>query len=272
MERFRLMVDDVLTGYENMARDEALLESVHNGISPPVVRFYRWAPPGLSIGYLQRIEEEVDLSVCRRCGVDCVRRLTGGKSVLHDDELTYSIVIPSSHGTLDGIGIVDSYLSISRGLIRSLSLLGVDASVAKGESDAPGPPSSSVCFEMPSIYEILSGGKKIIGSAQTRRKGTILQHGSVPISWRMEKMLALMGIPEGQREHHRAILKERATTLSEIQGARIEFEDLVPCFVQGFEDAFGIELVPSTYTASELKTAGDLALNKYGSDEWNLKR
>lgn len=272
MERFRLIIDASSTPAENMARDEALLESVLDGRSPPVLRFYGWKPPGLSIGYLQRVEEEADLSAARRYGIDCVRRLTGGKSVLHEDELTYSIVIRSDHGSLDGRGVIDSYRSISRALVLSLSFLGIDAGMAERTGERAGRSSTSVCFEVPSVYEIVVAGRKIIGSAQTRHRGVILQHGSVPISWDAEKMLTVMGITEAELPGYVARLDRRATTISKELGGRIEFEEMVPCFVKGFEDAFGIELVPSSYTDTETERASMLANNKYGRDSWNLMR
>ncbi|MDP6156387.1 MAG: lipoate--protein ligase family protein [Candidatus Thermoplasmatota archaeon] len=272
MESFRLFLDDFSDAATNMALDETLLQEQCKKDSIPSIRLYRWKPPALSVGYLQRIRDEVDLDICRKLGIDYVRRLTGGKAVLHDDELTYSIIIPSSHKKMEGIGVVDSYRTISKALVRSLQLCGIMCEIAPKIVPSQARMGSKICFETPSTYEVMAGNKKIIGSAQTRDKGVILQHGSVPIDWDTEKMLDVMGIPIKGRKVYRERFNEKATSISKELGHRIEFEDLIHCFVKGFEDTFKVDLIPSEYTKDEKNIASNLATEKYASDNWNLRK
>ena len=270
METFRLIIDGSSNAAGNMARDETLLRSVMDGSSPPCLRFYAWKPPGLSVGYLQKIRKEVNLDMCSKHGIDYVRRLTGGKAVLHDDELTYSLAIPVNHKKVRGRGVVDSYRTISEALVKGLTLCGIPCTMAPEKSSGSKKSSTSVCFDTPSVYEVMANGKKIIGSAQTRDRGIILQHGSVPINWDTEKLFDVTGIPREGRERYAEYFRGIATTVTKELGYRIEFEDLVPCFVRGFEDVFEVELVPSEYTDGEKRMAERFEREKYGSDEWNL--
>jgi len=270
MEKFRLIIDGPSNAGGNMARDETLLRSVMAGGSPPAVRFYTWKPPGLSVGYLQRIRKEVDIGMCKKHGIDYVRRLTGGKAVLHDDELTYSMVIPVNHRKMRGPGVVDSYRTISEALVMGLALCGIQCKMAPKKSTKAKKDGTSVCFDTPSVYEVMAGGKKIIGSAQTRDRGIILQHGSVPIDWDTDKLFDVTGISMEQRDEYSNYFEGIATTVSGELGCRIEFDDLVPCFVRGFEEVFGVELMPSEYTEEEKEMVERLEREKYGNDEWNL--
>ena len=270
MEKFRLIIDGSSNAARNMACDETLFRSVIDGGSPPAMRFYHWDPPGLSVGYLQRIRKEVNLDMCREHGIDYVRRLTGGKAVLHDDELTYSLAIPVNHKKVRGRGVVDSYRTISEALVKGLTLCGIPCTMAPERSSRMKKSDTSVCFDTPSVYEVMANGKKIIGSAQTRDRGIILQHGSVPIDWDTEKLFDVTGIPREGREFYGEHFRGIATTVSNELGHRIEFEDLIPCFVRGFEDVFEVELVPSEYTDGEKRMAERFEREKYGSDEWNL--
>ena len=272
MEKFRLFIDGTSTGAVNMARDEALLRSVIDAKSSPCIRLYQWDPPALSIGYLQRIRDEVDLEMCINYGFDYVRRLTGGKAVLHDDELTYSIAIPANHEKMDGRGVIASYRSISRALVRALSLSGITCTMAPRIMSRQRRELSAVCFDTSSTYEVMFQGKKIIGSAQTRDKGVILQHGSVPIDWNLQRMFDVMGVPSDQKDLYETFFDKKATNITKAIGHRIEFEDLVPCFIRGFEDTFGVELIPSDYTRGETIETNRLIEDRYGHENWNRSR
>ncbi|MDR1862657.1 MAG: lipoate--protein ligase family protein, partial [Treponema sp.] len=156
---FRLLRSGYHDCYYNMALDEALLEGVASGASLPALRFFGWKPPAVSLGYFQGLEEEVDLEACRRRGVDVVRRISGGGAVFHQAEITYSLIMPLSH-PLAGATITESYRVLCAGVAAGLGRLGVEAVFAP-------------------INDILAGGRKISGNAQTRRKGCLLQHGTV---------------------------------------------------------------------------------------------
>jgi lipoyl(octanoyl) transferase len=271
MEKFRLLVDESATPAENMARDEALLRRVIAKESEPCVRFYQWRPAGLSLGRFQKIDKGVDLDACRKYGVDVVRRLTGGEAVLHDDELTYSIAIPFTHPKFDGRGVVDTYKTISRALVKGLQLSGVRSTMAGEAPTRPDPAGQGVCFYTPTVNEVVAQGKKIIGSAQTREKLIILQHGSIPIDWDVDKQLDVMSIPKENREVFKNLFKNRATTITEQLGKRPDFHELVKNFSKGFEEIFDMELVPSDYTKQEEKMSEFLITKKYVNDDWNLR-
>ena len=272
IDRFRLMVDGYSTGAVNMARDEALLRRVMAGESSPCLRFYQWKPPGLSLGRFQEAGRGSDLEKCGEYGIDCVRRLTGGQAVLHDDELTYSIIIPVDHERFDGRGVLDSYRTISKALVGALIDIGIDCSLAAESKTRSDPAGGGVCFYSPSAFEVVAGGKKIIGSAQTRDRGVILQHGSVPVDWDIEKQLDVMGICGESRGPFKEMLLHRATTIREQLGKRVEFDELVPFFISRFETVFDMRADRSDYTREERALVEWLVGNKYGRDDWNLKK
>ncbi len=193
-DTWRLLVDAPASGAWNMAVDEVLLDGVAAGTTPPTLRFYAWTPPCLSLGYFQPFEV-VDLDGCRALGVEVVRRPTGGRAILHDRELTYSVALPASALGHDG-GVLPSYHRLSLALQDGLRRLGVPATLAPesaGGAAAHGP----VCFDRPSAHEILLQGRKLVGSAQVRRGGGLLQHGSILIEPRLDKLMACLHRTDG---------------------------------------------------------------------------
>jgi lipoate-protein ligase A len=272
MDEFRLFLDGHQTPARNMARDEALLRRVIAKESPPCLRFYMWDPPGLSIGRFQKIDHGVDLDACKKHGVEVVRRLTGGEAVLHDDEITYSMIIPFTHPGFEGRGVIDTYKTISKALVKGLELAGVESTMAGEAPTRADPAGQGVCFYTPTVNEIVADGRKIIGSAQTREKLVILQHGSIPIDWDLDKQFDVMGIPVENRALFRDMFGKRATTISEqLGGKRPTFDELVRNFSKGFEDVFGMKLKLSQYSKPEEKMTEHLIKSKYGNDSWNLK-
>src|SRR5213080_2764433 len=191
---WRLLLDKPASGAWNMAVDEVLLDGVAAGAAPPTLRFYEWVPACLSLGYFQPFSV-VNLDGCRGLGIDIVRRPTGGRAILHDRELTYSVALPASILGHDA-GILPSYRRLSLALQAGLQRLGIDVSLAP-ESEAPtraahGP----ACFDRPSAHEILLRGRKVVGSAQVRRAGALLQHGSIVIEPRIETLVACLRLDE----------------------------------------------------------------------------
>jgi len=177
---WRLIKDNYHTGFMNMAIDEAIMIAHREGLVPPTIRFYQWSPPAVSLGYFQDLKKEIDVDVCKNIGVDIVRRPTGGKAVLHDKELTYSFIIRESHPLVND-SILETYKKISGGVIRGLSYLGITAelvplrdklkrdSLHKGKkSEIRHSDFKSICFSVPSQYEVQVEDKKIVGSAQVR--------------------------------------------------------------------------------------------------------
>src|SRR5437773_4636109 len=185
---WRLLLDPPAEGAWNMAVDEVLLDGVAVGSAPPTLRFYSWTPACLSLGYFQPFSV-VDVDGCRGLGIDIVRRPTGGRAILHDRELTYSVALPASLLGHDA-GILPSYRRLSLALQAGLQRLGLDVSLAP-QSEAPTRAvHRPACFERPSAHDILLRRRNVVGSAQVRRAGALLQHGSIVLEPRIATLAA----------------------------------------------------------------------------------
>ena len=180
---WRLLRTGDMSGAMNMALDEALLESVAGGQSAPILRLYGWTPPTVSLGYFQRGDKVVNLSACREFGYDVVRRSTGGRAVLHDQEVTYSVIAPNHDEIFSG-GISDNYHIIAQGLLALVRSFGIQAEIAGGRQKSPqaGDAAHNVCFFSPAFSELVYAGCKLVGSAQRRLGNAFLQHGSIPLN------------------------------------------------------------------------------------------
>ncbi len=255
---WRLVMDEAADGAWNMSVDEALLLSVQQGLAPVTVRFYRWRPATVSLGYFQPAED-VDLGVVRELGLGLVRRPTGGRAILHDDELTYSIAIPAEL-VPGGRSIGRSYVAITRALLVGLEILGVRGEIGKAEASRGN--LTRACFALSTRADVSAGGAKLIGSAQVRRGGVILQHGSIPVTLDRELHARLFGAQEAE--------KAAAGGLAELLGRRPSFDEMARAFAEGFRRAFGVELVVGELTEHERASAERLRESKYGADEFTL--
>lgn len=266
--QWRLIIDPPADGATNMAVDEAILLSHAAGEVPPTLRLYRWKPPALSLGYFQDAGREVDADACARMGYDVVRRPTGGRAVLHDRELTYSVVI--SQALLPGT-VLETYRWLSGGLLGGLELLGVPAELSRpGGLSEPG---SAACFDSPSAYELVVGGKKLIGSAQTRRQDTILQHGAILIGLDAAALFRGLRFPsEAVRRRAREAFLRHATCLESVLGRPVEVDEVAAAMSEGFRRGLVIELDAGELTARERDLAARLRAEKYSRPEWNLER
>ena len=266
---WRLLNTGYADGATNMAVDEAILLAVAEGEAPPTLRFYGWRPPCLSIGYNQSAEE-VDVGRCRERGVDFVRRPTGGRAVLHTDELTYSLVAPRDEPRVAG-GVIESYRRLSLGLIAGLRALGVAAVQADvrqiGDGEKP-----AACFHAPSAYEVAVGGRKLVGSAQVRRWGCVLQHGSLPLAGDVARILDFLRVPEWRREELKRELRGRAISLGEALGRAVPFEEAARALAEGFAQALNLRLVPGGLSEHELALAEELRREKYAARGWNFRQ
>jgi len=257
---WRLLLDPPATGAWNMAVDEVLLDGVAAGNAPPTLRFYEWAPPCLSLGYFQAFEV-VDVAGCHRLGVDIVRRPTGGRAILHDHELTYSVALPLSLLGDDG-GVLPSYHRLSLALERGLKQLGVPVVLAPESAAQRAPDHGPACFDRPSAHEILLGGRKLVGSAQVRRATAILQHGSILIEPRIDRMLACLRLansPAGR-------IEDGVAGLAEV-GA-FEPTTVAGMLADAFAEEFGARLVRSPLRPDERRAAEALAVSKYRGAAW----
>lgn len=258
-------------GAANMAVDEAILRAVQAGSVPPTLRLYGWNPPCLSLGQAQPAAE-VDWDACRQLGIDVVRRSTGGRAILHVDELTYSLVAPENDPRVAG-DIVSSYRKISAGLLAGLRLLNVPGLESKPQASPAQrkPPLSPVCFQAPSHYEITVGGKKLVGSAQKRSRGVllqhaVLQHGALPLCGDIARICqVLLPRPEG------AAVRARATTLEAAMGRAPSFDEAAAALVLGFSQALDVELMAGQLSSQEQRWAVELRRDKYGRDEWTRR-
>ncbi len=264
---WRLVMDGQLPAAENMARDEAIMLEHSRAAVPPTVRFYGWSPPGLSIGYFQRLQSQVDLDACARLGVDVVRRPTGGRAVLHHREVTYSVIVAA---TLLPGSVEDTYLSISTGLLAGLRQLGIEAvMVPPGRAAA----SSAACFDAPSSYEIALDGRKLVGSAQVRSGGVILQHGSVLLEFDAAMVASLLRFASPQvRERAARLLESRAVGLNQVSTARFGFGEVAEALAAGLSGCWQLEFEACGVTEQEEALAAALVESKYGSSNWNMKR
>ncbi len=250
---------------DNMAVDEAMLLCHRRGLVPPTLRFYGWCPPAVSIGYSQRLREEVDLEACRRLGIGWVRRPTGGRAVLHDQEVTYSVVI--SQELLPG-SVLETYRWLAGGLLAGLRELGIRAEMAEGNR---GKALSGACFDAPSSCEVVVGGRKLVGSAQTRQQGTILQHGSILIRFDPGKLASVLRLEAGAGERVAAALEKKVTSLEEL-GRPVGFEEVARAVAEGFRKELGIELQPDGLSREEEELAAELEGKKYRHEGWNHRR
>ncbi|MCS7198213.1 MAG: lipoate--protein ligase family protein [Candidatus Bipolaricaulota bacterium] len=240
----------------NMAIDEALLLLCDE--KPKVtLRFYGWARPTLSLGYFQSVHE-IDLEECERRGFDWVRRPTGGRAVLHDYELTYSVIAPIE---VLGESIAQSHEKISRALAVGLEKLGLHAEFTQSRASVK--EVSAACFAVPAAVELTVGGKKVIGSAQVRTKGSLLQHGSIPITIDFDALAAVLKIAQPD------LLRKKAAGLAEFLGYEPSLDALKDALRQGFAEFFQVELQASELSHEEYALAEKLCTEKYATRAWN---
>ncbi|HCX2120111.1 TPA: biotin/lipoate A/B protein ligase family protein [Staphylococcus aureus] len=261
--------------YYNMAMDEALLNFVSRGEIDPVIRFYTWNPATLSIGYFQRLQKEIDIDKVKEKGFGLVRRQTGGRGVLHDKELTYSVIVPESHPNMPST-VTEAYRVISQGLLEGFKNLGFDTYFAvpktPEERQKLKQPRSSVCFDAPSWYELVVEGRKIAGSAQTRQKGVILQHGSILQDIDIDELFDMFIYKnERLKLKMKEAFVEKAVAINDISHEHITISQMEEAFEKGFKKGLNIELKPLELTEAQLAEVEELT-EKYRSDEWMFRK
>ncbi len=234
-------------GAKQMAIDEAMLEARAKGLIPNTLRFFTWKPSCVTIGYFQSAKREVDFEKAKELGVDVVRRYTGGGAVFHDAELTYSLVMGEDELPKD---IVKSYEIICSFIVKGLEKLGI-----KGTFHP--------------INDIIVNGRKISGNAQTRKKGVLLQHGTILLDIDVDKMFSLLLVPDEKlKDKMIKVVKDRVTCLNQEAREKVPFDALIESFKEGFEETFNTALEPGNLTEFEIMEAERLAKEKYGSEEY----
>ena len=278
MRQWRLIYDQPTigapNGARNMAVDAAILAAVSAGAAPerqpPTLRLYGWMPPCLSLGYGQHAREaDADRLAARGWGI--VRRPTGGRAILHADELTYSVALPADH-PLARISVVESYRQISAALLAALEVLGAHPHADRAAEDANAAP-SPVCFETPSHYEITVDGRKLVGSAQVRRREGLLQHGTLPLSGDITRICdALVYADETERSAAKDQVRARASTLADVTGVVIDWQTAADAVADGFRQTLDLVLTPGDLSSRECADAERFTAEVYGSADWTFRR
>ena len=268
MHDWRLINSGFQTGAMNMALDEALLYAVADGRSLPVLRFYRWRPATVTLGYAQSVATDIDLEVCRRAGLAVVRRATGGRAVLHDNEVTYSVIAPSVSG-LFGNSVLDCYRVISEVLQKALQKLGLPAELVAGRPRGAHNTSKAVCFSAPSQYELVIDGRKVAGSAQKRHGRAFLQHGSIPLE--MDLDLLARALKTNMNTASAGSL-DKVGWLNMWARRPLTVAEVERCIAEEFSNAMGPSLGHPELTVEELGEAEKLCSEKYANPDWTMMR
>ena len=243
--RWRVVDLETHDAYFNMALDEAISEGITNGSSPPTIRFYTWKPGAVSIGYFQSIKDEVNLETCQELGIDRIRRWTGGGAVYHDTEgeITYSVIAPASSFPKN---VQESYQVICSWIVNGLRKLGINAVFSP-------------------VNDILVDNKKISGSAQTRRNGILLQHGTVLYDLDLATMFSVLNVSKHKiTDKMIKDAKERVTCISKYANVdkKDVYEALVGAFTNDKDHEYG------TWSKKEIERAQELVDQKYRTEVW----
>jgi len=253
-ERWRFLDLKVADAYTNMAVDEALACARGADRAPNTLRFYRWMPSAVTLGYFQSVEDEVNLEACTRYGIDINRRISGGGAVLNssDGEITYSIVTDEDDPRISR-DVTESYRFLCHGIVEGMSLLGIEA-------------------EFKPINDIIVGGRKISGNAQIRRYDAVLHHGTILVDFDARQMFSVLKISE-EKLSDKMIkqAEERVTTIRRELGRQVSFEEARQALHEGFKKALGVELVPGKLSDYEEELVNKFR-GKYASHEWIYRR
>lgn len=272
MQSWDIIVEKNLSGADNMAIDEVLMNQVRAGKSNPVLRFYTWEPACLSLGFFQRASKEIDFAACEKEGIDVVRRATGGRAVLHDEELTYSVIVREDNELVPKT-ITQSYLSISKGLLQGFHHLGIEANLSSEETIRVKDFRSAACFEAPSSYEVVVGNKKIVGSAQVRKEGMLLQHGAIVNRMGVDKLFSLFKVDNPKKlDVMKKFLLGKATSVEEVLGHTLLLDEMIEAFAKGLSDSLTLELTPRGLTEEERTLVKLLVAEKYGNKDWTHRK
>jgi len=246
-KRWRVLRYEKASAAYNMALDEAIAEAVAFRVAGPTMRFYGWEPAAVSIGRFQKLEEVVDLEGCERLGIEVVRRSTGGGAVFHDREITYSVICLEEMMPTD---INEAYWEIGGWIVNALKLIGIDGA-----------------FEP--INDVLVNGKKISGSAQSRRKGIFVQHGTLIYDLDRAKMFSVLKVPKDKTESQ--MIDDPAERVTSVREQRkVPWEYVAAAMANAF--IMNREWYAGDLTADELARAEVISKLRYANDEWTFER
>lgn len=253
-----------------MAIDEAIFRENQRTESPPTLRFYRWFPPAISMGYFQEVWKEVDVEACGRHGIDIVRRPTGGKAVLHEHDLTYAVVAKVNN-PLFPPDILGTYRIVSSCIADGLSEYGIRTEMTVSGRSSEDDAIKASCFSTPSQYELLVNRKKICGSAQVRSRSVFLQHGSLLLGFDPVKTCELL-LPHDD-DHVTQVEKMRGSVTSVCgeAGPDVDVDTLCRVLKKCFEKRLGITLVEGELNPAEEALKTRLVREKYMNAKWNME-
>jgi len=291
MKQWRIIFTGASDAFFNMALDEAILQAYEKGDVIPTLRAYLWKPPGVSIGYFQATENTVDLNKCKENNIDVVRRITGGRAVLHENEITYSVCASIREYPELGENVNETYQKISFALLESLKALEIFGEWVKthkdrikmdstGSINSPQAGSlqfaensclSEPCFISNSRYEITVARKKLIGSAQRRFQNSFIQHGSIPLGKGKVSLPHLL-TEEINKKKMKEKLERKSTNLEEILKRKVESKEVLFALKKGFSKFFDVEMIKSEPSKKEIETAQVLREEKYSTEEWNFRK
>lgn len=257
MSTWRLLELETHNAFSNMAIDEAILKSRVDNLVSSTLRFYRWNPSAVSIGRFQLLEDQVQLENCKKFGIDVVRRITGGGSVYHDSygEITYSVI--ASKRDIDAQDAASVYAKIYQGLAEVVKILGLDTGFDGGDSRK--------------CPNLTVGGRKISGSAQSHKRGVVLQHGTLLVNVDFRKMFTVLKVPWAKTCFDiMKVAEDRITSVRKELGRVVSMQKINEALVEGFRRAFPVEFVEDELTSEELGLAQQLDEQKYSTEDWNL--
>ncbi len=243
----------------NMAIDEAITISVMKGKSPTTLRIYGWLNPSISIGAFQKIKD-INLTHCNKMNIPIVRRPTGGRAILHENELTYSFSSNTSNNIFSN-SLLENYRQIGNTFCYAFGILGIDAIMSNKRLKRNVLIKNPLCFQSTSYGEITVNGKKIIGSAQMRYKNSLLQQGSIPFSIDRNNLLKVFNVDN-------SLISQ--TYIDEISN-NINIWDLLKATKDAFEKTFKIKFIIEDISNFERQKATEL-LKKYQSESWTFRR
>ncbi len=266
MDTWRLLITPPARGAWNMALDESILEHIGRGESMPTFRLYAWDPACLSLGHAQPFSD-VDIVRLNERGWEVVRRATGGRAILHIDEITYSVIAPNDEPRVAGT-VLESYNRLAQALLLAVQQLELPVEMEEGRTNDQSTP-NPVSIEVPSTYEITENGKKLIGSAQARKKEGVLQHGSLPLTGDLTRICqALVFESESAREKASKRLLTRAATVESALGHAIPWQTASQAFIHAFEAQLGLTLKRGELSESESERTDELVKEKYAHPSW----
>ncbi len=250
-----------------MALDEAILEAVGRGESLPTLRFYAWEPPCISLGVAQPVRD-VDLKRLGNKQWDLVRRSTGGRAILHTDELTYAVIAPIHNPHVAG-GVLDSYRHLSAGLVAGLQNMGLFVAIEPEKQLTGEERGNPVCFQAPSAYEITVKQRKLLGSAQVRRRYGILQHGTLPLKGDITHICEVLRFDDEKgRASAMDALRNRAATGEDLLGEALSWERAAEAMSEGFRQALDLQLESGDPSPAELTRAEELQSDRFANSQW----